>query len=265
MQRDAVHPHRLLKQSDWADNADNISVSLTANVFNPAKPTLTATVTIDTSSLDPDDFELDLNRVEAEVYDASDPKKLKRITQFHNAYSAAYAALPTPERTSSGRRVTYDVHPPYLDMERWVRQYSYADSTSLPYRVFMSKFGSYNTGVPRISNGPYTSPFSLQKIDGSVNPVYDASLDVSTYEWGYHLHVQDASDSAVSDFNGLHIEAEDFNRNSTEYQLTIRMDSLLGSSTASDLCIKVRAEDVYGNTTPWKTAGTCASSLPGLP
>ena len=265
VQRDAVHPHRLLKQSDWADNADNMTLSLTANVFNPAKPTLTATVIIDTSSVDPDDFELDLNRIEAEVYDASNPAKLKRIMQFHNAYAGAYAALPTPERTSSGRRVTYDVHPPYLDMERWVRQYSYADSTSLPYRIFMSKFGSYTTGATTPTNGRYVSPFSLQTIDGAINPVYDSSLDVSTYEWGYHLHVQDASDAAKSDFNGLHIEAEDFNRDSTEYQLTVRMDSLLGSSSASALCIKVRAEDIYGNTTPWQTAGTCGSSFPGFP
>ncbi|MEM9596112.1 MAG: M23 family metallopeptidase [Acidobacteriota bacterium] len=257
-QRDALHPLRFLKVNTWDDDADNISVSFVTPIegdeVHPI-PTIEIEMPVWQQSLR--QRELDLARVEVEVFDASalaSGGALVRVAQFNESYPN----LPTPDDLVGGGDVNYTVQPPFLDLEMWVRQYSYAKSSSLPYKEFISE--EHYPGEPA-SDHPYKTPYSMTlKPDGTVNPVYDAALNKVTYEWGYHLHRTRTGMDTWGDFNGVQVMTPSYNRNSSFFQMSVRFTELEGVAAGDELCLKARALDIYGNATDWVPYGTCDMS-----
>ncbi|MCP3960234.1 MAG: M23 family metallopeptidase [bacterium] len=248
-QREAVHPLRFLINASWDTDADNLDVSFVdVDDSDPENLQATISVSIDHTGIDDEDRELDLNRIEVRVWD-NNSGALVAVTQPNEDFYP----LPTPE-TISGSSVLYEVHPPFLDLELFTRQYSYADgSTYLQYTQFMSEEHHGDAAA----NHPYKSPFASQVLDGATNPVFDANLDQDDYEWGYHLHLAKSGSPELGEFNGVEMLSEPFNLSYSTYEMQIKLTELAGATCEEDLCLQARAEDAYGNVTDWVDHGFC--------
>ena len=254
-QRNAVHPLRFLKLAEWDDDAANLEVEILDPGFsNPLYPEPTIQVNIDVENIPRTDRELDLNRVEVKLFDASalHTTGLVEIAQVE----AELDALPTPEdHAGGGGSVMYEVNPPFLDMELSTRQYAYSKSKPDYYKYLSVDHLPVSGSAPAAR--PYQSPFSIMTLgSGASNPFYDFNLPTS-YDWGYHHHLLKPGADEWGQFNGAEILSEPYNRTYDDYRLQVKFTELDGMMAADDLCLKARAEDAYGNATDWVASGHC--------
>ncbi|MGA7307041.1 MAG: M23 family metallopeptidase [Rhodothermales bacterium] len=212
-QRDAIHPLAFLPHPE-SSNASNMSVAITdvdmSTASNP-KPTIQIEM--------PSGDELDLNRIEVEVYRKQRKHGLQLISQAGDT-----PVGNTPEGTG------YLVNPSSFDLMQWNRMYSYKNSSTYPWSVFEC-------------DGTYESP-------------YCADLP-SNYDPNVHMDAASPSDPMVGQFNGVTVWPTHHNASSTTYRLTVRFDELSGPPNANDLCIKARALDAVGTATGWTDWGAC--------
>ena len=157
------------------------------------------------------DDELDFAKVELKLYENDGNGTLQEITQVGN----------TPVGTTP-ESVGYMVEPSFYDIEQLNRQYSYKNSSKYPWNSFRN-------------GGSYESPY---------HSVMPASYDANT-----HLDNATANDPKVGSFNGVLIAPAQFNTQSNDYVLSVTFTKLNGISNASNLCIKVIAYDIKGNST----------------
>jgi len=210
-QRDSQHPFAFLDYQDT--NTENIDLSITnVNRSNPMAPIVSVNINQARS------VEFDLNRVEIEVRQnqVAGESLLVNQTNYQTVGN-------TPENSP------YDVNPPFFDMQRLNRQYTYKDSQTFAWSTF-------GTG------GEYQSPFHEQL--------------PSTYSPGVHLDKQLPADSRKGEFNGMIIAPTPFSTSSTEdYSLDIVFNKLTGTPNAAELCIRARAIDALNNVSPWVEDG----------
>lgn len=216
-QRDAVHPLLMLPYADTG--AANMTVGLDVDDINPLNPLATVTVMMANG------VELDLNRIEVEVYEKIANALPQLIPQPGNTGTGN-----TPENMGHG----YNVNPPWFDMMQFNRQYSYKDSIIYPWAEF-------KTG------GPYESPYAV--------------LLPAFYDPNIHLDQNGGvGDESRGFFNGLIIAPTAFNIAADNYGLTVTFNELVGVADANNLCLRARAEDAAGNVTGW-VQDNCAVTL----
>jgi hypothetical protein len=209
-QRDTIHPLTGLAYPD--QGAANLQLVLEpVDAGNPLTPQVFATVTI------PMSVELDLERVEVELYERQVDHSMMRIAQPGD--------LPVGHTVEEAG---YWVDPTWFSMHTWNRQYTYKNSTSVPW-------SSFELG------GVYESPF-WDVLPGSYDP-------------HVHLDAQHPEDFQVGLFNGVSIAPNHTNASSSEYVVRFGFHALHGAGSAADLCVRVRALDVRGNATAWATDG----------
>ncbi len=211
-QRDCIHPLAVLPYSDAG--AANMSLDVEVDDTTPTHPLVTVEVSM------PVEYELDLNRVEVTVYENT-ASGLTPVSQTSHLTTGT-----TPETSP------YDVDPPWFDMQIWNRQYTYKDSSSIPYSDF-------ETG------GSYESPYAG-----------DAGFPTS-YDAGHHMDAATASDSSIGEFNGALIAPENLTSSSTHYIVAFAFTELVGPSDADDLCVKATATDVGGSAATYQV-GNCS-------
>ncbi len=211
-QRDCIHPLSVMPYDD--DDADNMTLDLEVDDTVPTNPLVTVEVSMPVS------YELDLNRVEVTVYE-NQGGTLVEVSQSHHTTTGT-----TVETTP------YDVDPPWFDMQVWNRQYTYKDSSGIP-------FSDFETG------GDYESPYAG---DAGFPTAYDA---------GYHMDAATTGDPSIGEFNGALIAPENITSSSTDYVLSLAFTELDGPSSASDLCVEAVATDVLGSSTSIQ-AGNCS-------
>lgn len=211
--RDAIHPLTFLPHPE-SSGASNMSVAITGiDVSSPSSPKPTVQIEM------PSGDELDLGRVEVEVYRRQRGNKLQYVSQTGDTPVGT-----TPEGTG------YLVNPSSFDLVQWNRMYSYKNSSSFPWSVFQC-------------GGAYESP-------------YCAELP-SSYDANVHMDAASPGDPMVGQFNGVTVWPTHHNASSTTYRITVRFDELSGPPNANDLCIRARAVDVVGSATGWTDWGTC--------
>jgi len=204
--RNAIHPLELLPYPDSA--AANLGVSLdSVDASDPLSPRVRLTVTI------PMGVELDLDGVEAEVYERMGDGTLRYVAQPGD--------IPTGNTIEGAG---YLVASSWYSMAVWNRQYSYKNSSSIPWNVFLP-------------GGAYESPYGPE-LPGSYDP-------------NVHLDAQDPANSQVGLFNGMSFAPSHSNASSSEYAVAFEFLALEGVPQAEDLCIQVRAVDVHGSATDW--------------
>ncbi|ETX03256.1 MAG: hypothetical protein ETSY1_00640 [Candidatus Entotheonella factor] len=202
-QRDAIHPLLVLPYPDMG--AANFQLTIQALLTDPLNPEVTVSVA------SPNQVELDLQRVEVEVY---------------RREGTAWQLIPQPNAQPVGitpEGTGYDQETPWFDMVEWNRQYSYKNSTKYPWSSFRP-------------GGAYESP-------------YAADLPV-TYDPNVHLDQADPGNHQAGQFNGLTIAPAPFNTQSNTYHLTLVFHELTGDATAT-LCFKARALDIWDQSTAW--------------
>lgn len=210
-QRDCIHPLKVLPYAD--DGANNMTLGVEVDDTVPTNPQVTVEVSM------PVGYELDLVRVEVTVYENTGTG-LDVVSQSNHTTTGT-----TPEGTP------YDVDPPWFDMQVWNRQYTYKDSSSIPYSDF-------ETG------GDYESPYASE-------PGFPTSYDA-----GYHMDAT-GSDPAIGEFNGALVAAENITSSSTHYDVAFALTELVGPSDAAGLCVEATATDVLGNSTSTQV-GNCS-------
>ncbi len=205
-QRDAIHPLQVLPYLDTG--AANFQLTMLAMLDDPLHPELTVSVS------SPNHVELDLQRVEVEVY-RRDGNGWQLIAQPNTQAVGA-----TPEGTG------YDKETPWFDMVDWNRQYSYKNSSGYPW-------SSFRLG------GVYESPYA------AVLPVL--------YDPNVHLDQASPHNDRAGLFNGLTIAPQPFNTQSESYILTLTFHQLTGDAAAGNgnLCFKARVLDIWGQSTDW--------------
>ncbi len=132
-QQDAIHPLALLPYDDKA--MSDSTVTIDSAVLENGILQVQATVTLSP-------WELDLQRIEAKIYNVASNGSLSPISQ--------------PGTTPDARG--YHLFPPWLDFSGWTRQWSHKDSTKIPW----TSFGP---------GGSRECPFSVQHASS-----YDANL-----------------------------------------------------------------------------------------
>ena len=106
----------------------------------------------------------------------------------------------------------YHINPPWLDLEIENRKYTHKDSSSVPWSSFA------------------TCPH--------------ASAHPTNYDGDIHLGQTDANDVRTGTFNGIRRGIERYSQSSQDYRLTLEFRQVVGTSSASDLCIIVHATNV---------------------
>lgn len=219
-QRDSVHPLGALAYPDTG--AANISLAFAdVDVSDPLQPRVTVSVTI------PMTVELDLERLEAEVYERGP--------------GGALTLVPQPGDTPVGSTIEgggYLVEPSFYSMNQWCRLWTYKDSMTIPW-------SSFETG------GLYESPYHADLPGG-----YDPNV---------HMDAADPMDEQVGLFNGMSFAPEHYNDESPAYPVAFGFLALAGTEDADDLCIRVRALDVRGNATEAIEYNCPSSSCPAAP
>lgn len=203
-QRDAIHPLQVLPYPDTG--TANFDLAIHAVLTEPLQPVVTVSVT------SPNHAELDLQRVEVEVY-RRDGSGWQLIDQ-----PLAQPVGTTPEGTG------YDLNTPWFDMVTWNRQYSYKNSSSYPWSNFRQ-------------GGAYESP-------------YAAGLPI-LYDPNVHLDQAHANNDRAGYFNGITLAPDPFNTQSESYTLTLTFHQLTGDAVPENLCFKARALDIRGQSTDW--------------
>lgn len=164
------------------------------------------------------------------------------VELFERQPGGGLVAIPQPGAAPVGATVEGDgylVDPPAYSMNRTSRQYTYKDSSiGIAYEEFLA-------------GGLYESPYA----DG-MPPEYDA---------GFHLDAADPGDFQTGMFNGMRISPIHYNAESPAYGATFQFTSLVGTASADDLCVKVRAIDALGNATDERTWNCPGHSCPDLP
>jgi murein DD-endopeptidase MepM/ murein hydrolase activator NlpD len=163
-------------------------------------------------------LELDLEGVEAEVWERQP--------------DGSFAIVSQPGDTPIGNTIEGDgylVEPSWYSVNVWNRHWSYKNSSSIAW-------SSFETG------GAYESPY--------------AHLLPTSYDPHVHLDAQDPADSQVGLFNGMSFAPTHTNAGSSHYNVTFRFLALVGTASAGDLCVRVRAFDVLSNHTEW-VGGDC--------
>ncbi len=205
-QRDAVPALKYLATNN--SDANNLVINFT-NIYTdtPLSPSVTVQVDIAQS------IELDLNRVELALFEKQGDGSLLAISQAGDIPQGL-----TPEG------IGYDVNPPFYDMTRLNRQYSYKNSGLFPWQYFQS-------------GGLYQSPYH----------------QILPAEYNAQVHLDKAlnQNAQVGEFNGFEITVQHFNASSKFYTVQITFHVLNGSQDRSHLCIKARALDVDNFATPW--------------
>jgi len=215
-QRDSQHPFAFLDYKDT--KTANIDLSITqVDRSNPMAPIVSVNVRQKRS------VEFDLNRIEVEIRQIQLNDEPVLINQSNYLMDGN-----TPENTP------YDVNPPFFDMQRLNRQYTFKDSQTYPWSAF-------GTG------GLYQSPYHQEL--------------TATYDPGVHLDNQLPTDTRKGEFNGFTISPTPFSTTSSEdYSLTITFNKLTGTSNAEELCVRARAIDTLNNVSPWVEDG-CDSAV----
>jgi len=189
-------------------DAENLAINfVTINTDSPLSPVISVQVDITQS------IELDLNRVELALFEKQDDGSFLAIPQAGDIPQGH-----TPEG------IGYDVNPPFYDMTRLNRQYSYKSSKLFPWATFQS-------------GGRYQSPFH----------------QALPSEYSAQVHIDKAldEDAQVGNFNGVEIAVQHFNASSGFYSVQISFHALNGSVDQDNLCIKARALDVDSFATLW--------------
>jgi murein DD-endopeptidase MepM/ murein hydrolase activator NlpD len=214
-QRDTIHPLQVLPYPD--SGATNIQLTLDdVDATNPLQPIVQATVIIPLS------VELDFERLEVEIHEKQPDGSLLQVVQ--------------PGDSPVGNTIEgtgYFVEPSWYSLNSWNRQYSYKNSSGIPWSSFEQ-------------GGIYESP-------------YWSDLP-SSYDPNVHLDVQDPNNYQVGLFNGLSVAPIHYNANSSEYRVSYSFLALTGVPDAANLCVRIRALDVLGNATSWRDNG-CTTAL----
>lgn len=191
-----------------ASGSGNLQLALEpVDSSDPMAPLVHATITI------PMSVELDLERVEVEVYERQPDHSMMYVEQ--------------PGETPVGdtvEQVGYWVAPPWFSMLQSNRQYTYKNSGGVPWSSFL-QFGLYES--------PY---WDILPVDYAPN---------------IHLDAQHPDDFQVGLFNGVSIAPNHTNASSSEYVVRFGFLALAGTASAADLCVRLRALDVHGHGTAW--------------
>ncbi len=211
--RDAIHPLTFLPHPE-SSGASNMSVAITdVDVSSPSNPKPTVQIEM------PSGDELDLARVEVEVYRKQRRKGFQYVAQPGDTPTGT-----TPEGTG------YLVNPSSFDLVQWNRMYSYKNSSGFPWSSFQC-------------GGAYESPYCSEL--------------PSSYDANVHMDAASPSDDMVGQFNGVTIWPTHHNASSTTYRITVRFDELVGVSNVNEMCVRARALDAVGTATGWTNWGQC--------
>lgn len=153
-------------------------------------------------------IELDLLRVEIDLFE--------RVGNNNLVWLSQPGYIDTGD---SGNGGGYNVNPSFYDMAAFNRQFSHKNSSKQSWHDFDK-------------NGKFACPFADEHHKYSPN---------------VHLDHADDNDFQTGDINGVKIAVEHYNANSSDYQLQLTFDQLVGTLSIESLCVQATAVDALGN------------------
>lgn len=200
--RDAIHPLSALPYPDNGVNNYALSIeSITQGDDNLIEVSVALSAPIS--------IELDLNRVEVELYRREQDDSLTLIEQPGNTANG-----------DSGVGDGYYHYPAFMDFEQFNRQFSHKDSSKQSWEDFAH-------------NSEYACPFAHEHAeDYNANTHMDKAAD-DDYQTGH--------------FNGIRTQIDHYNANSEQYRLQLTFEQLMADSPLDNLCVKAYAVDVSNN------------------
>ncbi len=192
-QQDAVHPLHVLPYADNNQSSIEVSIGQVSQIRTAL--TVSANIVVPPS-------ELDFMRIEALVYQ----RKGKSL-------------IPVDQPGNMTDSFSYNVLPPWFDVDIWNRQYTHKDSTAVPWELF-------DIG------GEHECPY-----------YEDHPLDYDAY---VHLDQADPENFQVGLFNGLSVAPQHYNAESDAYRASFTFHSLVGAANPVKTCVIIEVTDVRG-------------------
>lgn len=215
--RDCIHPLQVLPYLDTG--ASNFIIDLKEpNLLGNSKASLEVLLEIENS-------ELDLIRLEVEVFGISSSNEYTKIEQpgskrIGRTPRDFYDSNTCPWNKDSG----YFVNPPFYDMRIFNLLYTITDTKTYKYKQFQK-------------GGEFQVPFFDELPETSDPEVFLARTD--------------PDNKSIGEFNGIRISPEVFHPGGENYRISFTFSELYTGEQES-VCFRVQATDARENKSDWK-------------